>query len=231
MQPRQANAPSPTEVMTETNALRLLEQLSREIISGRIAAGTRLDEKTLAETHHLSRTPVREALTELCARGLALRRPYRGVEVIAPDPAHLAESFEAMSEVEALCAALAAGRMSITQTIVLEDLMTQMAEAQAAGAHETYQQLNFDFHDRICQFSGNGQLAQIARDLRNRFEILRRAQLQRPERIGQSLAEHRQIFAALAERRADSAARLVRAHLRGAMAATLRLRDGADTPD
>ncbi|MDN3711168.1 hypothetical protein QWZ10_03795 [Paracoccus cavernae] len=31
--------------MTETNALRLLEQLSREIISGRIAAGTRLDEK------------------------------------------------------------------------------------------------------------------------------------------------------------------------------------------
>ena len=213
--------------MTETNALRLLEQLTREIVSGAIPAGTRLDEKTLAESHGLSRTPVREALTELCGRGFAHRRPYRGVEVIAPDPAALAESFEAMSEIEALCAALAAGRMSIGDTIALEDLVARMTEAQASGADETYRQLNFDFHDRICRFSGNGQLAQIARDLRNRFEILRRAQLHHPERIGQSLAEHRAIFTALSERQADRAAKLMRVHLRGAMAATLRLREDA----
>lgn len=209
--------------MTETHALRLADQLSRDIIDGQIPAGTRLDEKSLAQAHGLSRTPVREALTELCGRGLALRRPYRGVEVIAPDPVHLAESFEAMSEVEALCAALAAGRMPITGAIALEDLIAQMGSALAAERTDIYRQLNFDLHDLICQLGGNAQLAQIARDLRNRFEILRRAQLRQPERIEESLSEHRQIVRALCNRDAPEAARLMRHHLRSAMAATLRL--------
>ncbi len=209
--------------MTETHALRLADLLSRGIIDGAIPAGTRLDEKSLAEAHGLSRTPVREALTELCGRGLALRRPYRGVEVIAPDPQHLAESFEAMSELEALCASLAAGRMPITGAIALEDLLARMEAAQASKASDLYRQLNFELHDLICELGGNAQLAQIARDLRNRFEILRRAQLHEPERIGESLMEHRLIVRALCNRDAPEAARLMRQHLRSAMAATLRL--------
>ncbi|AGT09406.1 GntR family transcriptional regulator [Paracoccus aminophilus] len=209
--------------MSETHALRLADFLSEAILEGRIAPGARLDEKTLAESHGLSRTPVREALTELCGRGLALRKPYRGVEVIAPDPAFLAQSFEALSEIEALCASLAAGRISISGAIALETLVERMAQVRQDGDHDLYRRLNTDLHDQICNACGNAQLAEIAKDLRGRFEMLRRAQLGSDARVGDSHDEHRQIVQAICDRDAQGAARAMRSHLRHAMAAALPL--------
>mgnify|MGYP001050110964 FL=1 len=53
-----------------TNSSRVYKELAQQIISGSLPPGQKLEEKILAEQFGVSRTPIREALRELGARGL-----------------------------------------------------------------------------------------------------------------------------------------------------------------
>ena len=52
--------------------------LRREILGGRIAPDSWVREEDRAERLGVSRTPLREALVELCRQGLLERIPHRG---------------------------------------------------------------------------------------------------------------------------------------------------------
>lgn len=205
--------------MAETTCLRLADEITQLILAGEFPAGTRLDEAGLAQRFNLSRTPIREALAEVCARGLAERRPYRGVEVIAPDPQVLLNRFEALSELEALCAELAAHRGRIQDILALEQILAAMEQA---GSQE-YQQLNFQLHARIGAMSGNPELVGLAEGLRLQLQVMRQAQLARVERQEHSLREHRMLVRAIADRDANGARQAMRHHFRAAAAESLAL--------
>ena len=128
-------------------------------------------------------------------------------------PHLLLDLFEALAEIEALCASLAAQRALMTDLPALEDSVQRMAEADLAA----YPQMNFDFHDRVCRLSRNGELARIADGLRQRLAPLRRLQLGRPDRQQRSVCEHRALVAALYERDGPLAGSIMRAHIRIAM--------------
>ena len=205
--------------MGETTALRLADEITQAILQGEYPAGTRLDETSLAQRFNLSRTPIREALAEVCSRGLAERKPYRGVEVIAPDPSVLLNRFEALAELEALCAELAAHRGRIEDVLALESLVSQMAGALP----EAYQQLNFQLHARIGAMSGNPELVALAEGLRLQLQVMRQAQLSRVERREHSQREHRALVEAIANRDASGARHAMRHHFRAAAAEALAL--------
>ncbi len=95
-----------------TRAEALATQLAEAITEGRMPPGTSLEEERLAAAHGVSRTPVREALRLLAATGLVEQRPRRGAVVARPEPGRLAEMFQAMAELEAICASLCAAAMS-----------------------------------------------------------------------------------------------------------------------
>lgn len=69
---------------------RLQEELAGRIMDlarmDGAAPGDRLNEKILAERLNVSRSPVRAALDLLASRGLVIRRPQRGVELLAALP-------------------------------------------------------------------------------------------------------------------------------------------------
>src|SRR5689334_1128467 len=96
--------------ITRAEELRLA--LADEIINGSLAPGATLEETALAQRFNVSRTPVREALRQLAASGLVETRPHRGAVVANLSHERLAAMFEAMAELEAICAGLAAERMS-----------------------------------------------------------------------------------------------------------------------
>ena len=95
--------------VTRAEELRL--QLADEIVRGVLPPGAALDETDIARRFSVSRTPVREALRQLVASGLVEARAHRGAVVAQPSLDRLTEMFEAMAELEALCAGLAAERM------------------------------------------------------------------------------------------------------------------------
>ena len=62
---------------------RVYQLLLRRILSGEAAPGGRLDAEELSQTLGVSRTPVKDALTRLCAEGLVEITPRRGTRVTA----------------------------------------------------------------------------------------------------------------------------------------------------
>src|SRR5881398_877524 len=104
--------------ITRAEELRL--QLADEIVRGALAPGAALDETDIARRFNVSRTPVREALRQLAASGLVDARAHRGALVARPSIERLHEMFEAMAELEALCAWLAAERMAPVERHRLE---------------------------------------------------------------------------------------------------------------
>ncbi|MBR9864753.1 MAG: GntR family transcriptional regulator [Rhodobacteraceae bacterium] len=60
---------------------RTVEQLRRLVVTGELAAGTRLTETELAGALGISRGPLREAIRELVDIGLLVSKPYKGLFV------------------------------------------------------------------------------------------------------------------------------------------------------
>jgi len=180
-----------------TLAASMVDVLVREIIGGLIAPGTRLDEPGLSRRFGLSRTPVREALHELCARGLAEHIPYRGVQVQALDKAGIERMFEAMSEMEAMCGRLSALRMTMSERVSLIELHEQMVRAAEIDDAVCYSTLNMRFHDLIWAGCHNDEIVRLCEVIRGRIAPFRQYQLNEPGRLLQSCREHAQICDAL----------------------------------
>ncbi|TXR47045.1 GntR family transcriptional regulator [Phyllobacterium endophyticum] len=64
----------------------LIERIYDRIHMDGLAPGARLNEKQLAEQLNVSRSPIRAALDVMASRGLVVRRPQRGVELVALPP-------------------------------------------------------------------------------------------------------------------------------------------------
>src|ERR1700709_729981 len=108
--PRVDRAPPAIAKITRAEELRL--QLADEIVRGALAPGAPLDETEIAKRFNVSRTPVRGALRQLATSGLVEARAHRGAVVARPSLERLSGMFEAMAELEALCAGLAAQRLT-----------------------------------------------------------------------------------------------------------------------
>jgi DNA-binding GntR family transcriptional regulator len=191
----------------------LKTQIEREIISGALAPGARLDEARLAERFAVSRTPVREALLQLSSIGLVELRPRRGAVVAQIGLKELLDMFEVMAELEGMCGRLAAKRVTSTELTSLNDIQKASAAAVLAHDFDAYYQCNVEFHETIYQAARNPFLADQTRNLRNRLAPYRRSQLHQNGRLRGSFDEHESILAALKSQDPDKTERLMRGHL------------------
>jgi DNA-binding GntR family transcriptional regulator len=192
---------------------RLREAIEDEIVTGRLAPGTRLEEPTLATKFGVSRTPIREALLHLAAAGLVEIRPRRGAIVSAPDTRRLVEMFECMAELEAACGRLAARRCTEADATALRKAHAVCGAAAATGDSEAYYFENAAFHAAIYRASHNAFLADQSLALHRRLAPYRRMQLRARNRIAQSLAEHAQAVEAILRGDGEAAAAVLRDHV------------------
>jgi DNA-binding GntR family transcriptional regulator len=199
--------------VAETRADLLRRQLADEIITGRLSPGARLDERDIAARFGLSRTPVREALRQLAAIGLAELRPHRGVTVARPDEDHLAETFEAMAELESLCTRYAALRMSAAERRALEACHAASGQFVRSGDRERYALQNVDLHELVYRGAHNRALEEMAQAVRRRLAPYRRGQFAVLGRLALSFAEHNRVVSAIVRGDAATAAAAMHAHV------------------
>jgi DNA-binding GntR family transcriptional regulator len=199
--------------MTERMADTIRAALEEMIVTGQFADGERLDEQRLAEHFDVSRTPLREAFQQLAASGLVVLEARRGAFVRQPAFEEMVEMFEVMAELEALCAGLAARRVSEPVLLAIARTVEACEEAVARGDSDGYYTQNERFHHLIYDASGNRFLAAEAARLHRRLQAYRRMQLQLRGRMGQSLAEHRAILDALRAGDGAAAAEALRGHV------------------
>lgn len=198
-------------------------RIADEIVVGRFAPRSRLDETTLAGMFNVSRTPVREALKQLAIMGLVEYRPNRGTTVSEMSPEQLDQMFEAIGELEAACARHAALRMNESDRALLRELHAQGRMAMQSADMDRYDALNRELHTVIILGACNPVLSDLATRLRHRAAPFRRTQFRDIERIGASYEEHSRIVEAILAHDAAMAYREMRAHLLSARGATARV--------
>jgi DNA-binding GntR family transcriptional regulator len=203
----------PVEPARKTLAERLRMQISDDIVRGELAPGVALDEMELARRFHVSRTPVREAIRLLGASGLVDARPHRSAVVARPDKPQLAAMFEALRELEALCAGLAAERMTADEHASLRRVHNTLSEVVRLENPQRYHEINEEFHAQIYAGSHNPYLANLTIGTRARIAPFSRAQFRTSGRLAKSHDEHAQILAALMARDGKTAMAVMRAHI------------------
>jgi DNA-binding GntR family transcriptional regulator len=192
---------------------RLREAVEEEIATGKLLPGSRLDEAELAKRFSVSRTPIREALNLLLGEGLIEMGPRRGAVVALMSPQRLVEMFEVMAELEAMCAQLAARRMSDEELDAIEKAHAACQGAAAARDPDAYFYANEGFHYAIYAASRNTFLFEQAAALQRKLRPYRRLQLRVRNRIQRSYEEHQSIVDALRNGDAEQAIRSVRHHV------------------
>ncbi len=196
-----------------TLAERLRQQLADEIVRGELGPGTPLDEMDLARRFEVSRTPVREAIRQLAASGLVDATAHRAAIVARPDHERLIGMFEVMAELEALCAAAAAARMTSQERQLLERGHDALRAFVHAGDPQRYYELNEAFHSSLYSGAHNAYLAEITIATRLRVQPFRRAQFRNLGRLAKSHVEHDQVVQAILRGDRDGAARAMRGHI------------------
>jgi DNA-binding GntR family transcriptional regulator len=195
-----------------TIAAQIYRTIADQIISGALTPGQKLEEKVLAERFRVSRTPIREALRELGARGLVELVPRRGGVVARIELDELADMLEAECEIEALCARLAAQRMSNVEKKQLERVHQQSEEHVARADDSGYLALNKQFHDLVCAGTHSRTIARMVRGLRDRLAPFRQAQAGVERRLEVSHDEHAAIVRAILDSDTDAAYDAMRNH-------------------
>lgn len=189
------------------------QQLRELIFAGALLPGAFVDETRLCEKLAISRTPLREALKVLSAEGLIRHEPRRGSFVNEVTEQDLDDIFPVIALLEGRCAYEAAQKAGDADIAALESLHTQLQESAAQGRIPDYYAANYAIHEAIITIAGNKWLAQVIGDLRKILKLARLQQLNVPGRLGQSLAEHMAIFAAVKACDAEGADAAMRTHL------------------
>ena len=214
--PARPNAAAQAIEMLREHSLTTLAQqeLERRIISGEIAAGTKLNEVDVAGTLGVSRGPVREAFRALGQAGLVRVEKNRGVFVRQVSLEEANEFYEVRAALEGLIGTLAARRIAIDEIEQLRGVVRRMQQVQKSRRAEEYFALNVEFHDLLARAARNNALLANYRGVINQLDLYRRATISRStDNIPLSTAEHEAIVEAVAARNEGTAARLLTEHV------------------
>lgn len=216
------------DVAGQTHAERLRAELADDIVYGRLAPGTALDETSLAARFGVSRTPVREALRELAASGLVVHKAHRGAVVTEPSEGKLKEMFAVMAQLEGFAAGLCAVEMTPGERTRLVQIHAEALDLVQRGDLDGYTAANDTFHDFLYEASHNAFLADLCFSVRRRVSAFRRAQFHTLGRLKISHAEHDAVIHAILRGDAETAAEAMRNHLDSVHHAFTVFHDGMD---
>lgn len=200
-----------------------LGRLRRAILSGALRPGERLVEERLSADFGMSRVPIREAIKQLVAEGLAVPSEQgpgkRGAQVAALTPDFARDLIEVRAVLEGLNARLAARHRKPEALAGIRRLLEQGQAVAVTGGAEELARLNASFHDLLVDAGANRVLQELMRPLRERTELVFRRNSRR--RAVQDWQEHAMILWAVAEGDEELAGLLATRHVHNAARARL----------
>jgi DNA-binding GntR family transcriptional regulator len=179
---------------------RAARELRNRIITGELAAGSRLDLDGISGEFGISRTPVREALIELSHEGLVQVAPRSGITVVGITPADAVDNFALLATLSGRAAEWAAERAGDPQLSELRRLAAAIVGATDVVA------ANWRFHRALNQAAGSPRLLTFIRQAvravpSNYFDLF-------PEQERRAVTEHAELLDVM-ERRDGRAARFI----------------------
>jgi GntR family carbon starvation induced transcriptional regulator len=202
--------------------------LRRDILSGRLAPGSKLPFRQLAQHYSFGIAPLREALSKLASERLVLFEGQRGFTVapVSLEELHDVCTLWSALSVESLKMAIERGDADWEADILaaLHRLRRTPLPASPSDyeAIEKWERLHKQFHMSLIAVCGSPWRLHFCSILSDQFERYRRVVLMRMATSAPTARkvdeEHRQIAEAAVERDADRALRLLADHFAESLA-------------
>lgn len=207
----------PTEKRTAT----AYDTLKQAIMTGELLPGTPLSERALCDTLGVSRTPLREAIKQLAADGLAEISPTRRVRVARITLDEAINMLTVMAALEGLSGEQACQRAQPADMERLEHWQAEMRDAYARRDRAAYFELNQRIHLEILRIAANPTLSEIFHNLNARLRLVRERLNPTDARWQQAVDEHEAMLALLKKRDGKKLRQLMETHLRDKIDAIL----------
>ncbi|MBY6189229.1 GntR family transcriptional regulator [Microbulbifer agarilyticus] len=202
---------------TQSLADRLFLSLRKDIVEGRMAAGSKISEPELARRFDASRGSLREALMRLDSLGLIERKVNVGARVVELSGRGLLELYDVREALEGMACRLAAENRSEADLAELRQMLERHEQQEELQAGTAYYQPegDFDFHFRIVQASNNELLIDtLCNKLYYRVRMYRYQLGMASPRAHRAFREHSHIIEAIEAGDGELAEILMRRHIR-----------------
>jgi DNA-binding GntR family transcriptional regulator len=191
---------------------KVVEAVHGAIISGELAPGGLYSVNTLAEQLAVSRTPVREAMIQLAAKGMVRFEKNRGIRILQMSIQDVEEVFTLRLLLEVPATARSTQQFTDRERRSLRVAYDDMTEAAAGGDEPKLMTVDRRFHAILLDGCGNTRLSQIFDGLRDM--VLLRGLTTTPRRSLQAIVdEHEPILLRVESGDAAGAAQAMRNHL------------------
>jgi DNA-binding GntR family transcriptional regulator len=178
----------------------IFQKLRSLLVEGKIAPGSKLNERELAESLHVSRTPIREAIRRLAAEGLVELITNRGAIALQLSLEDVVHTFDVIAQLEGFSGELAANNISDATLSELEALQYEMMASYARRDLSSYYKLNLRIHHLINQAANNPILSRLFSQANARIEALRFRSNQDGVKWEKAVEEHQEMLEALKAR-------------------------------
>jgi GntR family transcriptional regulator, trigonelline degradation regulator len=201
----------------------VVESLRTAIFDRRFSPGDRLVERELCEMLDVSRTLLREALSQLEAEGVVQIIPHRG-PIVAVYTAEDAKSiYEVRAALEEMAGRCFVERATAQECKALETAFAEMKRSCTSKLGADHLTVKAKFYAALTTGAHNPVLVEMLRLIHGRVSMLRATTLAQPGRLAASLAELGNIVKTVKARDAEAAARACRLHVENAGAIAIAI--------
>jgi DNA-binding GntR family transcriptional regulator len=190
-----------------------LVDLQEAILSGELEPGAPLRLEELARSLGMSISPVREAVRQLEALGLAVHVPHRGARVSGLAIEDLYDTYEARIALETLAVRRAASRFAEADAGRASASLDEYAAAHERGDATEARRAHADFHFALYAASGSNWLVRLIRPAWENCERYRALSLPSRGTVLDREREHERILEACVRHDAVEAPLLLERHL------------------
>lgn len=186
--------------------------IEARISQGLLIPGQRIEEVEIAEIFGTSRTPVREAVSQLVAAGLLHKTPRLGAVVPRLDLRQTLDLMDFSAELAASAARFAARRLRTEEMDTLRELCAKLEAHLLANDVASYASTASLFHSTIIAASRNSYLIEALE--RSVIHLARyfRYCLTYPGQMRADLDDHHKLIAAFEASDGEAARMLMRQH-------------------
>lgn len=188
----------------------VVDVIRERILSGSLAPGERLVERTLAAELGVSRIPVRDALNVLRGEGFVTAFHNRGMLVTTLGEQDIEEFFSVLEALDVLVAQHAANNASLRELNQMRDHILRSEDPAAQTTAISPGRCCESFHSSLLKSAKNTLLSNMMAPLAGRLRHLLQAN-ERPELL---YAQHVDLLDAVRSGNCDIAAEQARIHVR-----------------
>ncbi len=204
----------PRPATRPTLAHRAYEDLKNLLMKGAYSPGDFLTEGELARRLHMSKTPVRTALTRLEMDGFVTVSPQQGIVVRESSIHEVLDLFDIRMALESFVVRRLATSITPEQIERLRANLEAQSKALKEQDNQSSTKLDTEFHLLLCEFAGNQEIRDVMERLRGKLHrIILGIQNKNPARIADGVREHEAIAEAIIKGKGEQAAQMVIQHL------------------